>query len=304
MTTPNAPAAPEAVTAATPANPTTVETTSASAATSAAAESTPSTVPVAPTPKPTVKHRVKALVTEGPAASFAEALWTFRTYGIAFVIVVGGVGYLIWRRRQRSLMLEATAVSRSPFAPEVTAGVAAAATGTRFTAELLNKLEWKRFEDLVAAYYNKTGVVATRTKMGPASAVHIRISWKGEQRPFACVECVPHPSGLIEPKVIQALVDVLAAEDIRRGYVVTPGKFSVPARDLAEEKHITLLSGDLFLEKLNALPEPARAELLRDVTDGDYVTPTCPSCESKMGRSTMDPSTWQCPQCSTTLPRG
>ena len=169
--------------------------------------------------------------------------------------------------------------------------------------ELLNKLEWKRFEELVAAYYNKTGVVAVRTKSGPDTPVHIRISWKGEQRPFACVQCIPHPTGLIEAKPLQTLCEALAAEDIRRGYVVTCGKFSVPARDLAEEKHITLLTGDIFLEKLNALPEAARQELLRDATAGEYTVPTCPRCETKMVRSAMDSSMWQCPQCATVLPR-
>jgi hypothetical protein len=232
-----------------------------------------------------------------------ESLFSRSTYVIAAVVIVGGLGYLIWRRRQRSLLLEATAVSRSPFPTDAApAGVAAAAApGTRFTQELLNKLEWKRFEELVASYYNKTGVVASRTKTGPLSPVHIRISWKGEQRPFACVQCIPHPSGLIDPKPLQALCDVLAGEDVRRGYVVTSGKFGVPARDLAEEKHITLLSGDLFLEKLNALPEAARSELMRDATTGDYLTPSCPTCDTKMNRAGGDG--WQCPQCGTTLPR-
>ena len=36
-------------------------------------------------------------------------------------------------------------------------------SSTLFTAELLAKLEWKRFEELVAHYYLKTGVVAVRT---------------------------------------------------------------------------------------------------------------------------------------------
>jgi restriction system protein len=193
-------------------------------------------------------------------------------------------------------------VSRSPFAPPSVA-TAAAATNAAFSADLLAKLEWKRFEELVAAYYNKTGVVATRTKSGPMSPVHIKISWKGEQRPFACVQCHAHPPGLLDAKPVQSLVDALAAEDIRRGYVVTSGKFGVPARDLAEEKHITLLSGDLFLDKLNALPEPARAELLREATSGDYSTPSCPTCESKMTRA-IGESAWSCPQCGTTLARG
>jgi restriction system protein len=83
------------------------------------------------------------------------------------------------------------------------------------------------------------------------------------------------------------------AEDIRRGYVVTSGKFNVPARDFAEEKHITLLPGDIFVEKLNALPDAARAEILQQVAVGDYTTPACPKCEAKMGRGD-EPGVWRC----------
>jgi len=232
---------------------------------------------------------------------------TFPYGAIGAAVIVAGFGYLYWQRRQRAALLAATAVSRSPFpaaaAAVGTAAPVAAAAGTRFTIDLLEKLEWKRFEELVASYYNKTGVVAARTKTGPMTPVHIRISWKGEQRPFACVQCHAHPAGLIDARPVQTLVDALAAEDIRRGYIVTSGKFGVPARDLAEEKHITLLSGEILLEKLNALPEPARAELLRDATIGDYSSPTCPTCETKMTRS-LGEAAWTCPQCGTTLARG
>lgn len=262
------------------------------------ATSTASAATTTPTAAP--KRAAKKLSgDEGAAPDTSGSVFTGQTYVIAAVIIFGGIGYLVWRRRERSLALVATAVSRSPFTPETTP----AATGARFTPELLGKLEWKRFEELVAAYYNKTGVVATRTKTGPASPVHIKISWKGEQRPFASVHCIAHPSGLVDAKSIQALCEVLAAEDIRRGYVVTSGKFSVAARDLAEEKHITLLSGDIFIEKLNALPDPARNELMKDASAGDYSTPTCPQCESKMARAPEDSSMWKCPQCGTVLPR-
>jgi restriction system protein len=138
-------------------------------------------------------------------------------------------------------------------------------------------------------------VVATRTKTGPASPVHIRISWKGEPRPFACVQCIAHPAGLIDVKPLQDLFAAISAEDIRRGYVITTGKFNVPARDFAEEKHLTLLPGEIFLEKLNALPDAARNELMQEVTTGDYSTPSCPKCEGKMVRSAEDSSVWQCP---------
>jgi hypothetical protein len=221
----------------------------------------------------------------------SEHIFSTRTYVIALATIVGGIGYLVWRTKQRQLVLEATAVSRTPFNAPISSGDSGAA---KFGPELIDRLEWKRFEELVEAYYAKTGVVAVRTKTGPVSPVHIKISWKGEPRPFACVHCIAHPEGLIEQKPLQDLFVVLAAEDIRRGYVVTTGKFSVAARDYAEEKSLTLLSGDIFLEKLNALPDSARAEIMQAVTTGDYTTPSCPKCEAKMAKSKDDPPVWRC----------
>lgn len=223
------------------------------------------------------------------AADPTASLFTGRTYLIGLLVIGGGIGYLIWRSRQRQLVLAATSVSRTPFQAPVTAS-----SGALFTADVIAKLEWKRFEELVALYYNKTGVVATRTKNGPAAPVNIKISWKGEPRPFALVQCIAQPQALVDAKAVQELFNVLTAEDIRRGYVVTTGKFNVAARDLAEEKHITLLPGDIFLEKLNALPDPARAELMQQITAGDYTTPSCPKCEAKMMRAPDDPAVFRC----------
>ena len=225
------------------------------------------------------------------APEFTEAFYTTRTFVIAVIVVGAGLMYLIWRNRQRQLLLDATAVTHSPFGG---ASAEVGDAGATFTSDLLSKLEWKKFEELVADYYAKTGVVATRTKTGPASPVHIRISWKGEPRPFACVQCIAHPPGLVDAKPLQDLMGVLAAEDIRRGYVVTSGKFSVPARDFAEEKHLTLMPGDIFLEKLNALPDAARNEIMQALTTGDYQTPSCPKCEARMVKSPDNPNQWRC----------
>ena len=223
---------------------------------------------------------------------FREAFYTTRTFVITVLLVAGGLAYLLWRSRQRQLLMAATAVSHSPFSM---AAETRRDSGAMLTADLLSKLEWKRFEELVADYYAKTGVVAARTKTGPASPVHIKISWKGEPRPFAYVQCIAHPVGLVDVTPLQELVAVLTAEDIRRGYVITSGKFSVQARDFAEEKHLTLMPGDIFLEKLNALPEAARNEINNTITTGDYQTPSCPKCDAKMVKSPENPAQWRCP---------
>ena len=191
-------------------------------------------------------------------------LFSTQSYVIAVITLLAGVGFLWWRRTQRNLDLAVSSLSRTPFE----AATEADSTG-QFTAELIGRLGSKRFERLVASYYAKTGVVAERTSAGPDAPVHIRIFWKGEPKPFAGVQCHANPPMLIGITPLQALFTALSAAEIRRGYVVTTGKFNVEARDYAEEKHFTLLSGDLLLEKLNALPPPVRGELLKETGTED-----------------------------------
>ena len=244
--------------------------------------------PAAPAPNPVAPIASSA---PPPAESPPSGVFGVRTYALA-LLVLGVVIFLYWRLRQRKLELAASSVENTPI---VTASTPVF-TGTNFSAELVGQLEWKRFEELVAAYYNKTGVVAARTRNGPASPVHIKITWKGESRPFAYVQCIARPSAPVDLKPLQTLVAALDADNIRRGYVVTAGKFSAAVRDYAAEKHLTLLSGDMLIEKLNALPVNARSEIMQAVSAGDYTVPSCPECEASMVRSPGNPALWQCPK--------
>ncbi|PTY00504.1 hypothetical protein DB354_01300 [Opitutus sp. ER46] len=295
----DAPAATEAsaptTAASVPADPAAGRTAAAPTVAPAATITAPATP--AAHPAPVAANSVSTATTAATAAPTPardSSSWLIRTGIVA--AIVGFFAYLFWARRQRQLLLAASAVSRSPFPMEP----APARPASRFSSELLERLEWKAFEELVAGYYNKTGVVATRTKHGPQSPVHIRISWKGETRPFACVQCVSHEPAAIGASRVEALVAAIESEGIRRGYLVTTGSFAVSARDYAEEKHVTLLSGEVLLEKLNTLPDAARADLLQLVAAGDVATPSCPRCETKMVAAAVEPGAWRCPQCGET----
>lgn len=194
---------------------------------------------------------------------------------LALVVIVGGLGALIWWRRQQALALAATTVANTPVKkPAVTAAkvapvtsfamaMASPAAKAGFTLEFLAQLDADRFEELVAAYFTKTGVVATRTKTGAASPVHIRISWKGEPRAFACAQCIVQTTEAIDARALQGLVAALAAENLRRGYVVSNGEFSAAAQKFATSKQLILLPADVLLEKIKGLPESARNELMQ-----------------------------------------
>lgn len=220
------------------------------------------------TAKPAVDPKKKAAVRQrwrlrrdSETEEDSVEIFSTQSYIIAAIGIAAGAAFLWWRRGQRDLALAATTVSHTPFEPAFTGP---ADTAGMFSAELVGKLGQKKFERLVASYYAKTGVVAERTNAAADAAVHIKIFWKGEAKPFAGVQCHANPPTLIGPLPMMKLFEALTAADIRRGYIVTTGKFNVEARDLAEEKHFTLLSGDIFLEKLNALPPAARGELLKE----------------------------------------
>jgi hypothetical protein len=233
----------------------------------AAVEAAPEKPAIDPKKQAAVRQRLR-LQRDAVTDDQPVQLFSTQTYVIALITMMGGAGYLWWQRSQRNLALAASAVSRTPFE----AATAVDAAG-QFTTDQVGKLGAKRFERLVASYYAKTGVVAERTNAGPDSPVQIKIFWKGEPKPFAGVQCHASPPTLIGAKPLQDLFAALTAAEIRRGYVVTTGKFNVEARDYAEEKHFTLLSGDLFLEKLNALPPPARAELLKETATEEAEAP-------------------------------
>ena len=61
----------------------------------------------------------------------------------------------------------------------------------------------------------------------------------------------------------------------------TPG-FHQDARAFAADNRIDLLDGEFFLTILERLPEDANRRLLELATEGDWTTPTCPGCGTKM----------------------
>ncbi len=201
-----------------------------------------------------------------------------KSIAIGLGVIIAGLGGLVWWRRRHSLELAATSVASTPVKKAAPAPVRAAMNAPAsslttapfkapapgvFSPELIAHLDASRFEELVAAYFTKTGVVATRTKTGAASPVHLRISWKGEPRAFACAHCIAPVSAPIDARALHGFVAALAAEELRRGYVVTSGVFSDGARDFAAAKHLTLMPVDVLLEKIAGLPEAARKELLQ-----------------------------------------
>ncbi len=178
---------------------------------------------------------------------------------------------------------------------------------TEWSANVLAQVEWKRLEDLCCAFYREKGIAAETTVLGADGGVDIRL-FQDEARPArttTVVQCKAHnkPIGV---KPIRELRGVMAHEGAEKGIFMAPSGYTEDARAFAESNRITLLDGKLFLAMIQRLPEASRNRLLDLATEGDWTTPTCPSCGERMvARDGSKGAFWGCPtypRCRGKLP--
>jgi hypothetical protein len=148
---------------------------------------------------------------------------------------------------------------------------------------LLKRLEWRRFEEVCAAYFEMAGTESR------SMIVHCRAT------------------SFVGIKPVRALRGVMAAQNVAKGHLVTSGQFTREARDFAAGENIALVSGAELLRNIAALAPEQSDALLKLATQGDFVTPTCPSCDVKMvPRTSTDAGRkfWGCinyPRCKQTF---
>ena len=182
---------------------------------------------------------------------------------------------------------------------------------TDWSLELLQSIEWRRFEDLCAVYYREMGIRTETTSLGAGGGVDIRLFEDSDSPKFtAIVHCKLWGDKCVGVNPLRELLEVVVHEDVARAFFIAPGGFTADACKFAEANHINLLDGKRFLAMLGRLPADARRRLLAYATKGSYTVPTCPSCGQKMApRNGPTGDFWAChnyPDCSQTLamPKG
>jgi len=200
-------------------------------------------------------------------------------------------------------------VDKAPLAESFAPPTSAAAPEARPTAwsrELIDRIEWKRFEDLCCEFYRVKGIRAETTRLGADGGVDIRLFQDAAdpQRCTAVVQCKAWNQA-VGVKPVRELRGVMAHERVDKAFFMAPNGFTDEARSFAAENRITLLDGKLFLAMLERLPAALRRQLLDFATEGDWTTPTCPSCGVKMAaRDGTHGRFWGCvrfPKCRATL---
>jgi len=181
-----------------------------------------------------------------------------------------------------------------------------------WSKELINALEWKRFEELCSEYFNAKGYKAKVTRQGADGGIDIHLFKESYSltKAFGVVQCKAWNSYKVGVKPVRELFGVMAAERAPLAIFITSGSYTKEAEEFSKGKHLKLISGESLLELIRALPKEKQEALLKKITTGDYLTPSCPSCDVKMTQRTTKKGKnignkfWGCinfPKCRNTL---
>ena len=155
-------------------------------------------------------------------------------------------------------------------------------TPTEWSIELLRDLEWKRFEDVCQRFYATKGIKSETTPLGPDGGIDIRLFQDDSGKASAIVQCKAWGEKDVGVKPVRELLGVMAHEKIPKAFFMASGGFTEDAKAFATENRITLVTGDMLVSMINRLADADKQALLAFATEGDYHTPTCPTCGIKM----------------------
>lgn len=182
-------------------------------------------------------------------------------------------------------------------------------TPAGWSLELIQNIEWKRFEDVCERYYALKGIRSSTTPLGADGGIDIRLFQDdGSDLVTTVVQCKAWSDRLVGVKPVRELLGVKVHEKADKAFFMTSGGYTEEARAFALANGITLMGGDMLLMMFRRLPADLSSALLAFATAGDYRTPTCPSCGVRMtarkgkgeGRAF-----WGCvryPRCRQTMP--
>ncbi len=152
----------------------------------------------------------------------------------------------------------------------------------KWSLQLLQALEWARFEEVCAAYFEQLGFRTRRSSGGPDGGIDIHLFSNQDKTPGIIVQCKAWRKWRVGVDEIRAFFGVMTAEKISEGIFITSSEFSDDAKKFADGKNIHLIDGTNLLKKIKQLTLAQEDDLLKLATQGDFTTPSCPSCRVKL----------------------
>ena len=172
---------------------------------------------------------------------------------------------------------------------------------TQWSLEVLRLIEWKRFEELAAAFYRELGLRSESIRCGADGGIDAKLFQGDAREAAAIVQCKAWNARPVGLKPVRELLGVMTHHKVPEGIFLTTGDYTNEAAAFARANPIDLINGVTFLGMIHKLPIEAQQKLLAVATEGDFTTPTCPSCGIKtVWRNSNPKGFWGCsnyPKC-------
>ena len=225
---------------------------------------------------------------------------------LASLLPIAEIGRRLLKRHRRDKARANQVLATSESQPPFTTSAGSTTGGfltTTLNMGLLQRLEWKRFEQLVSLYFAAKGFRIEASNEAMEKQTRFHLFNEGETVPYAYLQCLTGENRDVEVKAVREFLGTLAAAHMAEGVTITSGDFTPEAREFAAANDITAISGEELVAQFHHLPAARQQDILMQVTTGDYTTPTCPKCNLKLelrGEGTF----WGCvnwPKCRTKI---
>ena len=175
-----------------------------------------------------------------------------------------------------------------------------------WSIDVLRRMEWKRFEVLAAAYYRQLGFRVETVDHGPDDGIDAALYEADAAEPCAVLQCKARDRR-VDVKPVRELLGAMAHRGVGRGVFLTTSDFTSDAKAFATANRIECISGQALLSRIASFSSDVQRELLALACEGDWTTPSCPSCGLRtVLRTSKDGSRfWGCPsypRCKVTFP--
>jgi restriction system protein len=155
----------------------------------------------------------------------------------------------------------------------------------RWSRDVFELIEWRRFEAVVEALFAQAGFATRSQPHGADGGVDIwlhSLHHADGDAPASIVQCKQWMRWKVGVKEIRELRGVMAQHGIARGEFVTTSDFTADAREFAAGNGIGLHDVDGLLRLIATRTPEQQQALLAVAFDGDWWRPTCASCNIKL----------------------
>ncbi len=159
----------------------------------------------------------------------------------------------------------------------------------KLVIEVIDTIEWKRFELLCHLILKASGFNSRLTENGADQGVDIRVFDNNDETiTLYLVQCKKwRRNRKVDRPLLQQLRGQMAAEKVQKGAYCVTSRFTLPAQEFAATNNIELFDQDKITNSFNKLSETVRRTILKELLEGDYWTPSCASCGQKFQKTKL-----------------